>query len=248
MPCARTLKTVYLHDLSQGSFNSFVQGLGNGQFPSLTKLEFKDMGDMRMDRVGKLVDAFVNLMDAGTPCPLKELYISGSNRNLVFHMDVFTPLFEKDALPSLTSLEFSWEGRATAGAGFPAAWTALGPKVKLQRLAIDIRMDENVATRFLKALANPAFCPSVSVFRVFPRELNGRAVDRKRAKKALDTRWWKREGRSEAPPRTTESRVQELQMRVKELEAKEQRRWQRKEEQRRQEEERRRSRIPAMMS
>ena len=47
------------------------------------------------------------------------------------------------------------------GGAFPESWMELGPEIKLESLSLKVVLSLCVHERFLEALADPAFCPSL---------------------------------------------------------------------------------------
>lgn len=123
-------------------------------------------------------------------------------------LDQLTPVFAAGGLPCLVDLNV-YDSKTPED--FPESRTALGGKIKIERLYCYVSdPDEAFTERYLGALANPAFCPSLWMVR------RAGCFDDDSVQAALETRRQRREARAAA---SLQKRTEALEARVGELEA-----------------------------
>lgn len=183
---------------------SLARALGSGQFPRLTVLSAYLYDE---DHAVAFREGLIASAAAGTSSRIRKLRL-GVEDGGVGLLDQLMPIFAAGGLPSLVDLEVY---QVDMPENFPESWTALGGKIKIERLRFDMyESDETFAERYLEALTNLSFCPSLRV--VKPVD----SFDDDRVQAALETRRQRREARAAA---SLQERTEALEARVGELEA-----------------------------
>jgi hypothetical protein len=124
-PCAQTLKTLHIRFsvLANPTVHELAQGLRNGAFPRLVKLEVNS-GPSGGFSFSTFARSLIDLAASGTPSQLEQLTITGSDIDL---SNDITHVVEAGTLPRLTHLSLPW-GSLPNGTGLLSRWTALGPQ------------------------------------------------------------------------------------------------------------------------
>jgi hypothetical protein len=159
---------------------------------------------------------------------LKELDLEGQYLDASC-LDALYDAFIVGSLWSLKRLAISGQGEADGQVRFPDRWWELGPEIRLEQLCLDVPLSDELALRFLEAVADPAFCPCLRAVPWMPgsrlrsNEIKARLEERRRAQAAAAAGWGgavsAREQELVARSVALEGRVRELEARNGQLEA-----------------------------
>jgi hypothetical protein len=225
-PCSRTLRGLKIggNAFSHDSVHGLLQRLGYGTFPRLTALELC-FGEIDMRTARQLGLALLALVGTGTPSRLERLTLHADGISIAW-LDDLTAVFEAGGMPDLVTLMVFGEGKAEVS-HFLRAWTALGPKIRLERLDLGLPMLQHQQPHFFDALADPAFCPFLRTVTDVHEDMNHHDVlasleTRRRKRDALAAAaaaFQLTEAKTQVVKATAEREVEELRARLAALEA-----------------------------
>lgn len=199
-PCAAILTSLTLSEgaVTGAGFQAFLEALGDGAFPALSRLEVdadEDVDDQAvMQGVPQALLALAQKSQATAtaaappppPCLLKELSLS-ADTGWAGCIHELGRVFKLDGLPHLTDVDIRMaaEGAKRGSAGLFEGWKRAGAKIKVEWMSLDVNMSKELQRRFLKSLADPAFCPSLRHVRcgVYVEEEIDQALERRRERR-----------------------------------------------------------------